>query len=115
MVSVPSQLLAPNTCRPSAAMASTRNVGALAAWPDNAGENAVLRYKGIPPYNETQDYVRKVMTFRKHYTPKEIKVVTPKLAVAPSLLPNPVGDQAVVVAPVVAVGVLPTVTVQNQL
>jgi soluble lytic murein transglycosylase-like protein len=32
----------------------------LAAY--NAGENAVLRYRGIPPYQETQLYVRKGLT-----------------------------------------------------
>jgi hypothetical protein len=33
---------------------------ALAGY--NAGENAVLRYKGVPPYKETQNYVRKIQT-----------------------------------------------------
>lgn len=32
----------------------------LAAY--NAGENAVVRYKGIPPYRETQNYVRRIFT-----------------------------------------------------
>ena len=28
----------------------------------NAGENAVARYRGIPPYRETQEYVQKALT-----------------------------------------------------
>ena len=38
---------------------------AIAAY--NAGENAVNKYKGIPPYRETQGYVKKVMRQFKRY------------------------------------------------
>ena len=40
---------------------------ALAAY--NAGENAVINYGyAVPPYPETQNYVRKVLTFYRQYS-----------------------------------------------
>jgi soluble lytic murein transglycosylase-like protein len=33
----------------------------------NAGENAVIRHGGIPPYTETQAYVRKVLSMKRQY------------------------------------------------
>ena len=38
---------------------------ALAAY--NAGEKAVYFYKGVPPYEETQNYVQKVLHYRDFY------------------------------------------------
>lgn len=37
---------------------------ALAAY--NAGPNSVIKYGGIPPYEETQNYVRKIMSSLKN-------------------------------------------------
>ncbi|MDA2933284.1 lytic transglycosylase domain-containing protein [Acidobacteria bacterium AH-259-D05] len=54
----------------------------------NAGENAVARYKGIPPYRETQEYVRKVMTLYQSFTPPEASVKRPSRQLSRLVLPN---------------------------
>lgn len=38
---------------------------ALAGY--NAGENAVFRYKGIPPYQETKTYIQRVLRYFQDY------------------------------------------------
>lgn len=71
----------------------------LAAY--NAGENAVLRHKGIPPYDETQDYVRKVMKMHRTYS----AVQNPVTRVADAQVP---ASRKLV--PADAVPILPTAT-----
>ena len=39
----------------------------LASAAFNAGENAVKRFGGIPPYNETENFVERVSILRKRY------------------------------------------------
>ncbi|MGB9700298.1 MAG: transglycosylase SLT domain-containing protein [Thermodesulfobacteriota bacterium] len=40
----------------------------LAAY--NAGENAVLRYRGVPPYQETRRFIQKVLQYFQQYNQK---------------------------------------------
>lgn len=45
-------------------------VFALASY--NAGPGAIEKYKGVPPYKETQQYVKRVLHFKKLFTDQSI-------------------------------------------
>ncbi len=80
----------------------------LAAY--NAGENAVLRHKGIPPYDETQDYVRKVTKMHRQYLAVEKQAITVASAAVPA--PHKLVPAAVPATQPSAAGFVPVASVQ---
>ncbi|MCU0242412.1 MAG: lytic transglycosylase domain-containing protein, partial [Vicinamibacteria bacterium] len=48
---------------------------ALAGY--NAGENAVLRHKGVPPYRETRDYIQKIRGIISYAETSTLQSFTP--------------------------------------
>ena len=52
----------------------------LVAAAYNAGEGTVNRFRGVPPYPETRDYVKRIMSvFRKNEHPYDPEVTAPSL------------------------------------
>jgi Transglycosylase SLT domain len=61
----------------------------LAAAAYNAGENAVDKHRGIPPYAETRNYVRRIQRlFRQELHPYDARIADPSPIVATDRVPG---------------------------
>jgi len=70
----------------------------------------VLRYRGIPPYDETQDYVRKVTKMHREYLAVEKRAITVASAAVPA--PRKLVPAAAPVTQSSASGFVPVASVQ---
>ncbi len=59
----------------------------------NAGEGAVDKYKGIPPYKETKQYVKNVLKVYKTLSPPPRKPILKKVVYKPTALGKKAGRQ----------------------
>jgi hypothetical protein len=64
----------------------------LATAAYNAGENAVVRYKGVPPYRETRGYVQKIQSLLSGFT----SALVPPVQAASFFTPTTGGLEAAV-------------------
>jgi soluble lytic murein transglycosylase-like protein len=61
----------------------------FAAAAYNAGEKAVDKYGGIPPYAETRDYVRRIQRlFRREVHPYDARIADPSPILSPGVTPG---------------------------